>query len=289
MALDYDPELVDTSEEVCRITARVRHAVWVNNVYTGYVQNDTLGGTITIKISDFPSDGSFEEFTTKRYSYLPKYPEKFTESKLETPAAAETTYTDIDAENGIEFLVEWLRDDTLCTLYVDYVEVYDMDGWNDFIDRPEETADLIKNYAQSYSGWSNIINWYAHDEPNSIDAYIPMHVVDSLVRNAGGAPLITEIYPNYRVLVNGDSQLVRYYNTAKPQTLMIDFYPVSKDFYPIRPFDLEATRNQFQISHSLQPGGWYIAQGFSQRNKKLIDLMFTQIKPNFNKKLLLTP
>jgi hypothetical protein len=164
-----------------------------------------------------------------------------------------------------------------------------MDGWNDFIDRPEETADLIKNYAQSYSGWSNIINWYAHDEPNSIDAYIPMHVVDSLVRNAGGAPLITEIYPNYRVLVNGDSQLVRYYNTAKPQTLMIDFYPVSKDFYPIRPFDLEATRNQFQISHSLQPGGWYIAQGFSQRNKKLIDLMFTQIKPNFNKKLLLTP
>ncbi len=253
MAL-HNPYSVNPNEEVCRITARVRHAVLVNGVWTGHVVDDTLGVPITLKVSDFPQDGSFKEFLIVDYSYLPDYPERLNESKLEIPSEEDTAYTDSDGENGIEFLVEWLRDDTLCTLYVDYVEVYDDDGWDDYLSDPQTVIDNIQSYAQSYSGWDNIIYWFAHDEPYTIDAYIPMHTVDSLVRDVRGAPLITEFYPSWQVFVNNDSQLVRYYNMVQPRTLMIDFYPISKDYYPIRAFDLEATRNQFQICHTLQPG-----------------------------------
>ncbi|RKY97300.1 MAG: hypothetical protein DRQ13_04850 [Ignavibacteriae bacterium] len=270
MALDYDPALVDTTEEACRITARVRHAVWINGVYADSVANDTLGVPITLKVADFPSDGSFEDFPIERYTYLPDYPEQFIDGKLEIPSDDDITYTDSDGENGIEFLVEWLLDDTLCTLYIDYVEVYDNYGWNDFMTGDSlQTAQTIKkitDYAESYSNWSNIKYWWSQDEPFSIDAYTPMRVVDSLVRSVGGAPLITEFYPNYRVLVNGDSQLVRYYNMVEPEKLMIDFYPFSHEFYPIRVVDLDTMRNILQIAHSLQPGFWYVGQGFGERD-----------------------
>ncbi|MBK6915196.1 MAG: hypothetical protein IPH11_16600 [Ignavibacteriales bacterium] len=41
---------------------------------------------------------------------------------------------------------------------------------------------------------------------------------------------------------------------------MIDFYPISADYDIVRWEDLESTRQQFQIAHSLQPGFWYAAQ-----------------------------
>ena len=44
-------------------------------------------------------------------------------------------YIDWESYTGIQFWVDWLRDDDLCTLYIDYVEVYDNNGWNDFIDQ----------------------------------------------------------------------------------------------------------------------------------------------------------
>ncbi|GBD87125.1 hypothetical protein BMS3Abin03_01051 [bacterium BMS3Abin03] len=261
MALDYDPEQVNQYDEVCRITVKVRHGVWVNGVYTHHVQDDTLGGPITLKVSDFPSNHSFQDFNIEQYSYLPGFPEQYLEDKMETPIPDnDTTYGDSNGDNGIEFCVEWLG---VGTLYIDYIEVYDNFGWNDLVEDSSTAAIAIQNiktYAQSYSSWPNIIYWFGHDEPYSRDAFTPMHIVDSLLKAVYAPRLITEFYPPY-LLINSDSLLVSFYNIAKPEKLMIDFYPfkISEKTLAER---LEITRKRFTEAHSLQPGFWYVAQGF---------------------------
>ncbi|MBK7378274.1 MAG: T9SS type A sorting domain-containing protein [Ignavibacteriales bacterium] len=270
MALQYDPELVNPNEEVCKLTIRVRHAKLVNGDWTGEVPDDTLKGPYTLKVSDFPSDGSFKYFYLDDDTLWYQYPEEFwtssSKGNYETPLPGQTiTYNDMGPMNGIEFLVDWLRDDNLCTLYMDEIEVYDNDGWNKYVDDPSAVSDTIQSYTQNYSDWSNLKYWYSHDEPYSQDAYLPMHIVDSLVQNAGGSPLITYFYPYWGITVNGDSQLVKYYNSVKPEKLMIDYYPMSETYDVVRWEDLESTREQFQIAHSLQPGFWYVGQGFGFR------------------------
>jgi len=54
----------------------------------------------------------------------------------------------------------------------------------------------INNYLSDYPSnvWPNLKCWYAHDEPHSIDAFIPIKKVDEIVRNAGSAPLITHFF-----------------------------------------------------------------------------------------------
>jgi hypothetical protein len=267
MALQYDPELVNPNEEVCKLTIRVRHAKFVNGVYTDSVFNDTLKGPYTLKVSDFPSDGSFKYFYLDDGTLWYQYPEEFwtssSKGNYETPLPGQiVTYNDMGPMNGIEFLVDWLRVDNLCTLYMDEIEVYDNDGWNEYIQNPERVIDSIQTYTERYSNWPNLKYWYSHDEPYTQDAYLPMHIVDSIVQDAGGSPLITYFYPYWDIMVNGDSQLVKYYNTVKPEKLMIDYYPMSATYDIVRWEDLESTRQQFQIAHSLQPGFWYVGQGF---------------------------
>lgn len=264
MALDTNS--VSPNEEVCRITVRVRHAKWVNGVYTGQTVDDTLAGPHTMLVSDFPSNGSFKDFLIQDYTYLPQYPEHYLEGKMELPADGDTTYTDSKGNNGIQFCVEWLRDDTLCTLYIDYIDVYDNNGWDDFINDPNKVVDSIQAYAQRYADWDNIIYWFGHDEPFSLDAYIPMRTVDLLLNDESRPPLITEFYPDWRIFVNSDSHLVRYYKTVKPEKLMIDIYPITKWSAPPLWVKLESLREQFTISHSLQPGFWYVGQGFGYRS-----------------------
>lgn len=267
MALQYNPELVNPDEEVCKLTIRVRHAKFVNGVWTGEVPNDTLKGPYTLKVSDFPSDGSFKYFYADDDTLWYQYPQEFwtssSKGNYETPLPGQTiTYNDMGPMNGVEFLVNWLRDDDLCTLYIDEIEVYDNDGWNRYVDDPISVIDTIASYTFQYSAWPNLKYWYSHDEPYSQDAYIPMHIVDSLVQSFGGSPLITEFYPYWNITVNGDSQLVKYYNTVKPEKLMIDYYPMSAAYNVVRWEDLESTRQQFQIAHSLQSGFWNVTQGY---------------------------
>ena len=207
MALQYDPELVNPNEEVCKLTIRVRHAKFVNGIWTGEVPDDTLKGSYTLKVSDFPADGSFKYFYLEEGGLSYQYPQEFwtnlSKGNYEFPLPGQTiTYDDMGPMNGVEFLVNWLRDDDLCTLYIDEIEVYDNDGWNKYILDPQTVLDNIQSYTQNYSDWSNLKYWYSHDKPYSQDAYVPMHIVDSLVRSVQGGLLITEFYPSWKP-VNG--------------------------------------------------------------------------------------
>jgi hypothetical protein len=257
MALDFDPT-VNRNEAVCRIKVVHRYARLLGSKF------DLIDEVLTqklLKVSDFPADGSFKNFELPSYRY---------NLKFTNPSVDKYTYKDIFGDNGIQYQVEWLRSDKGCTLYIDYIEVYDNEGKYFNIEnslRNTEAVRNIKSHVNQYSDWQNIIYWFANDEPSAIDAYTPMRFVDSLVRSEGGAPIITEFYPDWRITVNGDSQLVRYFNMANPQKLMIDIYPFAPTENPPISSRLESLRQLFTIAHDLQPDFWYVGQGFGIRNQ----------------------
>lgn len=273
MALDYTPETVNPNENVCVIKVKYRYAEvlkFYNPPKDTFILHDTVFVQDTLKISDFNEDGLFKYFELPTYAYPSKFgygpvPEKVQIYNDEV----DTSYTDSNGDNGIQFCVDWLRDNNLCTLYIDCAEVYDQDGWDEYLEPTghQQVLNNIQTYLQPYSDsdWPNLKYWYSHDEPYTQDAYTPMHIVDSLVQSFGGSPLITYFYPYWGITVNGDSQLVKYYNMVQPEKLMIDYYPMSAKYDIVRWEDLESTRQQFQIAHSLQPGFWYVGQGYGFR------------------------
>ena len=264
MALDVSGK-VNPDEEVCRLYVLVRHTPVVNGA-PGNKVDHTLKGPITLKVKDFQPYGKFDYFYLDDkipwYTYPIEYHDP--EGGSGISSTSNTVWEDKYGEQGVQFCIDWLRNDSRCTLYIDNIEVYDNDGWSDFID-PDKRGSTITNiqsYAKKFSGWSNLKYWGGCDEPSSIDAYLPIRIVDSLIQDVGAPPLMTVFYPQWNVFVNNDSQLVRYYNTVKPKKLIIDFYPFLIDFPVTRWDDWNTLHKQFQICHSLQPGFYYMAQAF---------------------------
>ena len=256
MALNYIPGSVSQNEDVCIIKVVYRS---VRQYPGGWdPPEDKVFIQKTLKVKDFSRDGKFN------YIYFDRtynYPEKFLIPEWDNPPQSQYTYNDTEAGLGIQFRVDWLRKDKLCTLYVDNIEVYDDDGWDDVIKDPIGIVQKIKKYAASYSDWPYLKYWFVHDEPYSIDAFLPYHIVESIVMDTTNAQLITEFNPywTHDGKINGEDFLQMWYDIAKPQKLMIDYYPFSPD-YSFRLDDIEALRLRFQKCHTLQPGFWYSAQ-----------------------------
>ena len=268
MALDVSGN-VNQNEEVCKLYVSVRH-VPVSNNTDGNKIDHILKGPITLKVSDFKPNGAFDYFYLDNSAPWYTYPVEYHENP---PAGVSNTTTWIDkyGDQGIQFCVDWLRKDTRCTLYIDYIEVYDNDGWNRYLD-PDTRESVIRDiqtYAEKYSSWSNLKYWGGCDEPSSIDAYIPIRIVDSLIQDVGAPPLMSVFYPQWDVTVNNDSQLVRYYNTVKPEKLLIDFFPFLPQFPVPRWDDWYWFQKQLQICHSLQPGFYYQAQAFGYQKGEM--------------------
>lgn len=247
--------------DVCRITVRVRHVKFINGVWNRRVYDDTLAGPLTLKVSDFPADNSFKEFyfgnsQHRTYSYLPRYPEKIDKRRSDNK---NIVYKDSNPDNGVEFCLEWLGSSRM-TLYIDNVEVYDDNGWNKYIENPQKVADSIQAYAKRFFAWPNIKYWYAHDEPNSRDAFIPMHTVDNILESVNAAPLITHFYAGSTI--NGEDLLDLFYKIAQPKKLLIDIYPFSPSWNPVRWEDLEGMQKKFQKASELDPNFYYTPQAF---------------------------
>jgi hypothetical protein len=199
MALAYNPQLVNPNEKVCVIKVVGRY-----NQYTEVSPNnwrfdgvfDTVFRVDTLTVSRFNSNGSFKNmyFEDKGLDTIYYMYDTTTYSsgygKASNPllrnASSPTNsimYLDIEAGTGIQFCVDWLRDDTLCTLYVDFAEVYDRFGWEPFILNPGFVAGRIKDYAQEMD-FTNLKYFAPGGEPGSLDAIVPIRTVDSLIRSA---------------------------------------------------------------------------------------------------------
>jgi hypothetical protein len=274
MALD-NPNSLESNRKICVLKVVYRFTeIYPPGNDTSYIVRDTVFLQDTLTIGEFPSDSTFKIFDFGGLTYM--YPDKFRsaitgEKKslgpayLELPLPEETgfRYSDRDADNGIQFWVEYLGDDRT-TLYIDWAEVYDNQGWNEFVNpfTQDSVINKIQAYTESYSNWNNIIYWYGQDEPYSQDSFTPIRIVDSLVQLFGGAPVVQYFQPDWNIVVNGDTFVVDYYRKAAPEELIIDPYPFSPYYNPVRVEDLEALRNVFQITSKTKPGFWFIGQGF---------------------------
>jgi hypothetical protein len=266
MALDYDTTMINQDLNVCIIKVVHRYAIIYSPNPNDFIVKDTILAQKTLKVKDFNKDGSFK---TIAFDSTYKYSEVFNVQENEekynnNQQNSYPIYSDIDSDNGVQFWVDWLTSDTLCTLYIDYAEVYDNDGWNDYISNSERAKNRIINYAQNYSQWSNIKYWYGHDEPYSLDAYVPMRTVDSILRSATIAYpcLINSFYPYWDLMVNGEPHLATYVNTVNPAQLMIDYYPFSPLYNPFRWQDYESARSLFQLIHTVSPNFWFNPQSY---------------------------
>ena len=252
--------------DVCTITARVTQNLFINGVYQDQTPVDTLIGPDTLRVSDFDPNGHFKEFyfsddpSTQFYSYE-EYPPAFDGSRMTSIPDDDSTYNDYSPHNGIEFCVEWLGSNLL-TLYIDNVEVYDNFGWNDYVFTPNTVIDRVQSYAANYSQWTNIAYWYGHDEPSSLDSYIPMHIVDEILNEAHTAPLITHFVSLNPV--NVMSLLDKFVEIAQPHKLLIDDYPFHPDWDVIRWQDIQELESHFQHASSLDPKFYYTPQAFGE-------------------------
>jgi hypothetical protein len=220
----------------------------------------------TLKVGDFDTLGNFDlfDFEGATYQYDAQFILPYNVDKLVDPPAGTITYTDKESYTGIQYVVDWLRDDDDCTLYIDYVEVYDNWGWNEYLN-PATHDEVIQNivtYAQNFSGWDNITCWGGMDEPSTLDAYTPVHIVDSLIRSVQAPPLINFFNPSWtwNHLINGEKQMSQYIDIAKPQEFLLAMNPCD-DEYPVLTYNqLDWLRYNFQLADSLHPDFWYAAQ-----------------------------
>ena len=230
------------TQDVCRIYVILKYCFVGENEPCSTYLTHSLKEPVTLKVSDFPPNGEFgyiyfsDNPDERSYEY-PIWTRDPITDKLILPDIEGAYYDDRRGGQGVQFCIDWLRSDTLCTLYIDNIEVYDNNGWNYFIEDPDEVADQIKAYADSFKtlGWTNIKHWMGGHEPSSIDSYTPIKVVDELIQEVGAPPLMNTIWADWTLKLNGESQLERYYNTVQPEKLIIDFYPNllmgTKQFY----------------------------------------------------------
>ncbi|MBZ0180283.1 MAG: hypothetical protein K8F36_13400 [Melioribacteraceae bacterium] len=123
---------------------------------------------------------------------------------------------------GVKFRVKWFGN---YNLYCDYIEVYDKEIWEEYLDDSGTFNNLIKSYAQQFSGWSNLRSWYSLDEPRTIDNYEPYRIVDSVLNSAADT-LITTFHPNWDGDRNNEFSVKRFVDNASPKRLMINYYPL---------------------------------------------------------------
>jgi hypothetical protein len=227
MALDNHGG-ADLNEDVCVIKVVFRYKNPDDSLHY-----DTTFIARTLKVGDFDTSGKFDDFYLNPipllgwYEYYPGFilPEKFT---LIEGSQLAVNFIDWESYTGIQFWVDWLMDDTLCTLYIDYAEVYDNDGWNAYLQDPIGVSDSITAYAQSFSDWNNITYWGGTDEPYSIDCYTPIRIVDSLIQKVNpNVPLLVTFNPTWwhTFDVNGEDEVLPFYDRANLDKFRFNYLP----------------------------------------------------------------
>jgi hypothetical protein len=267
-----NPYSVPDTQVVCRLYVVATYREANPNPYGN--DTDIVLKERTLRVYDFAPYDSFKTFylgeivDTAWYQYPPEFrdPQDGSNKRENLPSEG-IQYFDRWGGQGVQFCIDWLRNDDKCTLYIDYVEVYDNDGGNDFANDLSEVVDKIIDYAEDFpqSEWPNMKYWAGCDEPSSLDDYIPMKTVDSILDSIGAPRLLTTFYPWWEITVNKDTQLVRYYNTVHPEKLMIDFFPFVDFRDPAGFEDWETTRKMLQICSSLDSNFYYQAAAFGYK------------------------
>ena len=246
-------------DTVCKISVVFRYKKKVGNIVDSECTTETLDSAY-LRVMDF----SENIFNKKTLSY--KYPSYIKNSRgkdleLEQITNSDTLYIDDYPGTGIEFKVDWLG---AKKLYVEGIEVYDDYIWNDYITSPTITIGRINTFASQYSNWGNIKYWYVNDEPQTLDSYEPYRVIDSILNNNNKPGVITTFYPQWEGRRNGDITLSKFKTLAKPQQLLMDYYPFWTEVSATS--GLELLRGSLQEAYLQDTSFWYTAQSFGDTN-----------------------
>lgn len=239
------------NDTVCIFSVKFTYAILHNGAW---INQDTVLRKKSFIVSDFPDDGKFID-SILTYSY----PDKFLGS-------SGISFNDTDTLKGISFQVDYRGHKNL---YVDYIEVWDQDVWNNYYNI--KTRQDVINRIQNYPRLKNIKNnskqifWYAADEPQTLDLYTPIRTIDSLAKIKTGIPLITEFNPQWNGWRNGDKTIQKFVDRVKPQRLMIDYFPYWTDVNDEQGLSLLSARLQEAYEASKDIGSfYYVAQSFGQ-------------------------
>jgi len=254
-ASGFEP-LDNLNDTICILKVKFIYKKNVDGVLT---VKDTVLASSTLRVANFP-DTSFKEINLK-YNYS---------------GISDNIYID----NKISFQVDYCGHGTL---FVDYVEVWDNDIWGDYIRNPDSVKNKVLTFAAKYDNWNKLKFWYAADEPQTLDLYIPMKTIESLLRSSSVnyKHLITEFYPQWDGWKNGDKTIRKFVNQVQPGMLMIDFFPYWIDLSDEQGLSLLKDRLQEAYEAAKNRGAfYYVAQTFGQRDSTDPKLFRVWRKPN---------
>lgn len=147
------------------------------------------GAELTLYVSSFTGE-SFEPFEIV-YSYPPEF-EQYN-SKMEGLNQYELLdYDDTYPGTGIQFKVTWFGNKQL---YVDNFQVFDERIGSRIVDLYPQVVFDITSFANKYNDWDNIKYFFNVSEPQTIDRYTPMKIVDDILEAMNKPKGIAELFP----------------------------------------------------------------------------------------------
>jgi hypothetical protein len=262
--LAYLPRETDPDNNIFRIGIRYKYLLIENNdtIPTSAILKDTI---ITLK-------DTYQYFTKYSLSYDYKnYISNQYIADKNPPGGNNQLGGQIDDTypgTGIEFFVDLLGTGTL---YSDYVEVFDDKIWKlNFMsvqDRSNSFNNII-NFANkySYNYWNNIKYFYATDEPQTIDLYEPLRLIDSVLRASTYLQkgIFTTFQTQWNGTRNGESTTSRFKNSAQLEKIAPDYYPFWADNHNDE-WNFNIMREVISDVAQNDKNFWYIPQAFGER------------------------
>ncbi|MBK6915739.1 MAG: hypothetical protein IPH11_19520 [Ignavibacteriales bacterium] len=161
---------------------------------------------------------SFEPFEIV-YSYPPEF-EQYN-SKMEGLNQYELLdYDDTYPGTGIQFKVTWFGNKQL---YVDNFQVFDERIGSRIVDLYPQVVFDITSFANKYNDWDNIKYFFNVSEPQTIDRYTPMKIVDDILEAMNKPKGIAEFFPQWNGWRNGDRTIYKFKEMANPEKIMMEF------------------------------------------------------------------
>ena len=175
------------------------------------------GADLTLYVSSFTGE-SFEPFEIV-YSYPPEF-EQYN-SKMEGLNQYELLdYDDTYPGTGIQFKVTWFGNKQL---YVDNFQVFDERIGDEIVNHASDVVSRVSSFANKYNGWDNIKYFFNVSEPQTIDRYTPMKIVDDILEAMNKPKGIAEFFPQWNGWRNGDRTIYKFKEMANPEKIMMEF------------------------------------------------------------------
>lgn len=261
LALKYAPQPTDT---ICKLYVRYRCAEKQGDQTLRYIEE--ILDSLYLTAADLPGE-TFHIKSLNGYIYPQQYREQIISRRMSNPNPTGIYYDDWDTLTGIEYCVKWYGKGKL---YIDYVEVFDDDNtslnipgiWKQWLENPASVSNRISQFLSLYSDWNNIRYWYVIDEPQFLDDFEPIRIVDSLVYLYSGRRVITQFTPGWNGIWNGDISVQKVTELSGTGHVMMDYFP----FWNRRTseFGFRHLQPVLQQTASYSPHFFYEPQEFGQ-------------------------